>query len=198
MIGAAIGVTFSAQNALAQYLVYDNFQRPNNTTSLGIATTGQTWSNVAGDPWGIDSDQAYLSAATGGDVDVISTGSISNYTINATIDVTNTEAQYYDCRIVFRVQNGTNFYMFGISGGISLYKSVNGAFTSLASNTTTPTLGEHTITVQANGDTITCSVDGVEFFSVTDSTFPTGTLVGLRNGETTALPTCSLFTVRAS
>jgi Fibronectin type III domain len=54
--------------------VYDNFDRADSAVSLGTATTGQTWSTLAG-AFGISSNRAYCVAASGGmDAAVINAG----------------------------------------------------------------------------------------------------------------------------
>ena len=49
-------------------VVFDDFNRANDPTSLGTATTGQTWSLVHGDfPFGILGNQAYWNRTGAGD-----------------------------------------------------------------------------------------------------------------------------------
>lgn len=180
MIGVAIGVPFSAQNALAQYLVYDNFQRPNSTTSLGTTLTGQTWQPLNG-TWGIESDNAYCSnfstAYGGNDVAVVDCGK-SDYTATATIS-----KPFLYGGICFSATSATQFVFVQFNDstftGLSVYEQTSTGTTLLGQFTISAFAAGDTLGVEVTGNIATVLVNGV---SVGSLTIPSSVLGGLSCG----------------
>jgi hypothetical protein len=122
--------------------VVDDFNRANSTTSLGTATSGQAWSNVLGDNFGIDTNEAYVHnpsqatftnfAGVPKHVAVIDSGR-SNQDINVRVDPSPTSPNF---GIVARYVDANNFLFVFFrntsSEAVEVYKRVAGTYTQIA------------------------------------------------------------------
>jgi hypothetical protein len=98
--------------------------------------------------------------------------------------------------LVVRRDGATENY-YGIrvnaTGGLLLFKVVNGAVTNLATPTATLTDGQR-LGIRAVGSTITALLDGVEIAKVTDTTLTAGRGIGLRCAGSTTRASYDNFT----
>ncbi|MFZ7945671.1 M14 family zinc carboxypeptidase [Neobacillus sp. 19] len=153
--------------------ITDDFNRANSTTSLGTATTGQSWMAQKG-TWGINSNKAYTAAGSNDSIAVIDSGE-SNVAIS--VDVTWNSSG----GIVFRV-NGTDLLAAYVnSTGIHLYKFTSSTNDLLGEYLFTPVAATtYAIKVIANGSSIKVSLDGTERISAVNTFNQTFTKHGLR------------------
>lgn len=163
-------------------LIQDSFNRPDNTTGLGVADNGQTWEILAGQ-WQIKSNQAFLQSSTNS-IAVIESGES-----NVQIEVDRiAKSNNNDGGIILRLQDSLNylaFYYKSWDGSAQFFKTVNGQQTTLAGNQyITPTLETpYRLKVIANGNTVQCYIDDVLQFTLTDTPFQNATKHGLRRYE---------------
>lgn len=155
----------------------DSFNRADNTSSLGTADSGQTWTAQLG-TWGISSNQAYVSAANGQNSAVLDASSATG---TAAVAIgAGTTATTWDMGVVGRATDVNNYYLAQFSqSGVILYKQVSGGFTSIGTASVTIAVGD-TVSLTCSGSTITILVNGVSKVSVTDTTFSSPTKWGLR------------------
>lgn len=93
-----------------------------------------------------------------------------------------TDLDYY----YFRYLKDSNEYQ--------LYKFAGGSATSLGAASATLTLASTVrLTLRFRGSTISCLADGVEKISVTDTTYASAGVVGIRNGGSGSLATFDNF-----
>jgi hypothetical protein len=151
--------------------VYDNFDRANNTSSLGSTSTGQNWIIANGGPWGIQSNKAYVPSG----IDVaclvgINTGVNDN--IRISVDVTYRINNV--CGIMFR-GDGTNnnrlaFLVSEATNTVQLSKRVAGVASTIATAPFNRVDGEtHNMKVELKGNVIRCYVDNVLKIAVKDT-----------------------------
>ena len=149
----------------------DNFNRADNTTSLGTADTGQAWA-VSSGTWGISSNTAYDTTSA-----TAQTAQIEAGKADCTVSITyanNPNNAGGGSGLSCRVASSGNFYFVArdVAG-----KCVNGSLTVLASYTTAVALDVMSVTL--SGSSLVVKKNGVQVGSFTDSTFPTQTLHGL-------------------
>ena len=100
--------------------------------------------------------------------------------------------------ITARLVNNSNYYYYFATdlGAMSLYKNVAGTFTLLGSGTHTFTAGVgNTISLKAQGSTITGYVGSTQDVQVTDASLTTGTKAGIRADTQDAHPYYNSFTI---
>lgn len=82
--------------------------------------------------------------------------------------------------VMFRVQDSDNFYRLSWdrgSPGRKLWKREKGVYTLLAEDAVAYEIGQtYSVEVIAEGSTLKVNIDGAPVFSVTDASFPTGTV----------------------
>jgi hypothetical protein len=155
-------------------VVFDDFNRPDNPTSLGTATTGQTWSVVSGDfPFGILSNQGYWNRTGSGDagidgIAVVESG-LSN--LKASVRLMNISAggglNLRNQGLVIRYVDSTHFLMlvyFNASGstGFRCYVADGGAATARANGADGLVLVDgDTIAFAACDQVLKCYLNGV-------------------------------------
>lgn len=158
--------------------VYDTFNRADSTTVLGQLDSGQTWVQDLG-TWGINSNSAYISAAT----DSTATISVAaGFDAQVTVQTIASGTSYF----LFRYLNATNYWRIGAAtsaGAIVLEKVVAGVVTTVA------TLGINmanstTLRITTAGDTIFAYVNGVLQTQTTDSFNNTATKLGMKCSAT--------------
>jgi hypothetical protein len=167
-----------ACNRISPYVVGDNFNRADSSTSLGTATSGQTWVNWGGTA-GLSGAQAYLPAATNTKM-VIDSG-LSDF--KASIEVPTIDSQYW---LIFRGQDTNNYWRFGQNSGYYLQKIVAGG---VVTPTLTLNLGGggragDRLGVICSGSSIVCTANGLPVIECTDTTFQTNTFVGFQISST--------------
>jgi hypothetical protein len=143
---------------------YDNFSRADNAASLGVSTSGHTWTAFEG-TCGISGKQAFPSNGTAAHSATIDTG-ISEIDLRATLVLAPTDDQ---AGVVFRYTTGFNGYYFRAdttSGNYRLEK-YDGAST-VVSGGPAPANGD-AIRVIAVGSAIRCYVNGALACSMTDA-----------------------------
>ncbi|PJJ57185.1 alpha-L-rhamnosidase [Mumia flava] len=106
-----------------------------------------------------------------------------DYTLETTFSITTQNAT-----ILFRAQDTNNYYMWQVRGDgvnqLAPHKRVNGAYTELKTVPLDLDLQrntDHTLKIEAVGDTIRTWIDGTLVDTTTDATFSSGT-IGFRTG----------------
>jgi len=161
------------------YLVYDTFTGPNGT-SLDAHTpekddVGAGWVEVAGN-WAITGG-ALPGSGTGGDIATIAVGVAGHY---AEAELT---LQGKAPGVIARYVDSTHFWvalMNGVTGAIDLYIN-NAGFTNMGSIAATWNDGDR-LRLSCSGDVLTVLQNDVQKIQITNATFNTATVVGVREG----------------
>jgi len=162
---------------MAIYL-QDDFNRTNSTTSPGTPVVGGPYTVLVG-TWGINTNQLYTSASTASSV--ITAPAAADIDITATNTVLGASSQ----GMLFRVQDATNFWYWGISSGtVILQKRTAGVALNYAS--VTGGAAGDTFRAVAKGNDIWTFYNGTLFLKVTDPAFNTQTKVGFWINSSTA------------
>lgn len=160
--------------APGQSEIRDTFSRPNSTSDLGIADTGQAWT-VSSGVWGIDASRAYASTPPG---EAFVEAGIADVVVQAAI------THGGDNGLVFRITGTGSFLMarFG-ADKVELYRKQSGTFTLLASVAYAIALGAiATLKVRAVGSAIEVYANDVLQISATEPFQATVTRHGLYAG----------------
>lgn len=151
----------------------DNFNRANDSSSIGTPSdSGGAWS-VTGGTWGITSNTLYRSAGTGYSAAYLDSG-VSAGTITATFSALASSG------IAMRIVDGSNFvWLQLLSGTIYLWKRVSGTFTQLGSSYGGGyNVGDSfSLTVDSSGNW-TAKRNGSTIITATDNVHNTATGVG--------------------
>lgn len=138
-------------------LVQDSFNRADNTTSLGVTDTGQTWENIIAG-FGILGNQAYT--ATQGDRVAVVNSGVSDGKVQIT------HAVYHQYSKVFwRFTDVSNCYW--IEANL-IRKKVGVTTTTIATLSQTIATGD-TLRIELNGSSHTIYKNGVQVGAFTDS-----------------------------
>lgn len=175
---SAVQIVTYTKNTTSTAIVSDDFNRANNTSSLGVATTGQTWANYLV-TLGINNNQAYNTGAGGNGEAVVESG-VSNASVEA--DFIYGSASPY-VGIVTRYIDSNNTIVARMnSTGLALFKFINGTATQLGTtHSLTPVTGTtYNIKVITNGSDISVYLGGVLVITATDSYNSTVTKHGFR------------------
>lgn len=188
-IGVGLGV-FKVGLAARSVIVSDSFDRTDNAASLGIAETGQAWTNNAG-VMGITSNQAKRQTAVVA-VSTVNAG-VSDCTISVDLNV------QLNAGIAFRLSDPSNYLMariFTTDSLLQVYTIINGAATLIGSYAFTPTVGHvYNLAVQCNGPSIVVLLDGVERVNVSSTHNQTVTNHGITVRNSSANDTFDNFKV---
>lgn len=153
--------------------VMDTFSRPNSSTGLGVASSGQTWTNGAGIT-GVQSERAYAPSA-GDNIGLVNAGAT-----DAVARVTISTTASGGAGAVVRATDASNFYLATqhVSTTIRLFKRVAGTYTQLGGDFAHTSAAGDVISVSAVGTTISALLNGVAVITVTDSSLTSGTKAG--------------------
>jgi len=172
LIGVGIGL-FNQNFKKSNMLVYDSFNRTDNTTTLGKADSGQTWETWSG-TWGIASNQAYISSGTSNSKVAIESGSS-----DCVITLKNS-LQSAGNRILFRGVETNNHYQFQTeSSQFRIYKNEGGVSTMLGSNSTIIPSSGDILKVVLSGSSIKCFVNDNLVFDISNTFNQTSTKHGM-------------------
>lgn len=144
-------------------IVKDTFTDADGTSLTNhipdISPSGTAWSLVSAG-WTINSNQV-----SGGGYAMYDAGQSDNIAVSVDCIYGSYSA------ILFRGSDSSNYYRARISsGGIGLFRFINGSYTSLGSYSFTPVAGTtYTIRVELNASNIVIKVNGTERINVTDS-----------------------------
>lgn len=167
----------------------DTFNRANSTTSLGSTDgTGtkdpRTWTQLAG-TWGINTNQAYISAASG--FIPLSYVDLATKDVDLSIVLANVGSGSGGGGLAFRITDANNFY------GLR-FDSTGGSLQVVSGGSVVATLGTYaaasngdTIEVVASGSTITVKRNGSTLGTYSDSTYTTQTKHGIAIGSDTTV-----------
>lgn len=162
--------------------ITDDFNRANSTTTLGTATTGQSWVALAG-TWGIETNKGYRVSTVDSDQAAILTGQ-TDATITATITWSSFTAG--EVSVLARGADASNHYLALLSTStVDLYKRVAGTYTLLGTSGAVTWATGDTIGLRVSGTSIKGYRNGAEVVSTTDSSLTSGTYAGFRAGGTT-------------
>lgn len=158
--------------AQAQTGITDAFNRP-DSSSLGAATSGQSWDLYAGS-WGIQGGAAAPLSTFGL---VAANAGASN--LDVSVRLAHTGNEFW---LVLRLQDGANYWRFGRSGGAYVLQHIeNNSIVSPESTdfaTVMPAAGD-VIGCQTRADLIDCRVNGVLVTRTAKATGATATRAGL-------------------
>lgn len=146
-------------------IVKDTFTDADGTSLTShtpdISPTGLPWnSNTTLSGWTINNNQV-----SGGSIAMYDAGQSDNISVSVDCIYGSYSA------ILFRGVDASNYYRARISsGGIGLFRFINGSYTSLGSYSFTPVAGTtYTIRVELNSSNIVIKMNGTERINVTDS-----------------------------
>jgi hypothetical protein len=161
-------------------IVYDSFDRANNTTSLGIADTGQEWQILSGS-FGIWNNLAYRPIRTATSLAIIESG-------NSNVEVEVEQIYLGGFRnggLVFRASDESNFLHFrwtSEGNSLQIYKFENNVATLILQKSM-PAY-EYNIPqnfkIIADGENIDCYVNGAREFSIAETFNQNATKHGIR------------------
>lgn len=150
----------------------DDFNRPDNSTSMGVVpSNGMSWQAMVGS-WGIIGNQAYCESHVGTDYVVVETGK-SDCTVKVTLTVAGGGG------LIVRGKDAAN-HLRVYNGGQSLSKVVGGVETTLLGYYAVGVDGD-VVEVVVNGSSITLKRNGAVLGSVTETDLETNTRHGLSN-----------------
>jgi hypothetical protein len=171
----------AAKSGIPPWLVSDTFARA-DSTGLGTAETGQTWTASAG-TFNVAAKAAVVSAATNTRA-YVEVGSAEMWASVKLVAALNTGAAFLVCRLL----DANNYYRLGFNTGnglIELQKIVAGTATVLTSwGVTSPTSAGDVLGLRCTGSTLTAYRNGMALGSVTDSSV-SGTKAGIQAALTT-------------
>lgn len=178
-VGIGIGIDFSSK--ARKVVVRDDFNRADNSSTLGIAETGQTWS-TAGSGWGVVGQTAYCLGTTGVTGFAFQNAGVSDCIVNARIQFSFNEG------VALRYQDLTNQLAARLfSTGLALVKNVAGTNTSILTYAFTPVVGTwYNIRAICVGSSIRILLDGVERINTTETAFQTLKNFGLKASDSPA------------
>lgn len=164
--------------------IYDDFNRPPSSTTLGTSSSGHTWIPLAG-TWGI------INGGSDGVANQI-TGSTQAYAVidtglaDCTVAVNADTSPINGGGLTWRAADANNLWFWDIDSsgpggtpGGSVYKVVAGSFTQVL--TGLPDANHKRMSVDLNGSAMDILIDGVVVDSITDSFNATETQHGIRD-----------------
>lgn len=174
---AAAGASSGGGGGGGSYTLNATFTGADNPSAVPNADTGQAWTTASG-TWGIISNRLYCSTNTGDNHGYYDSG-VSDGTITATLAIVNTSPTTALC---FRYQDESNHWAFNVGGGNnwSIYQRSGGSYTSIISNTGVVAANGDQLKVVLSGTTVTAYINGVLFWTGTNSFLSTATKVGFR------------------
>lgn len=168
----------------------DTFTRADNAGSQGVSGAGSTEiggmtytiDSPTGAPWGISGNKLYKSGI-GVDSNLHLDPDWRNVEFSVRIDTLGAD---HNWGLVFRANNGQNFYLFGpaLSSGnnVHLYKRVGGGFTQLGTTQTRTMAAGDVFKIRCVGTSLKCYVNDVLYFDVVDTTWQVYTKIGFYTG----------------
>jgi hypothetical protein len=158
-------------------LVSDSFNRADSTT-LGIADTGQSWQSLGTGIFGISSNQAYQST-TGADSLVYIDTTQTDVKTSVVIAVNQGQPGVF-----FRIVDANNlFRALRVSGTLYLQKKTSGTITTISTKTLAYVTNEKLSVISKSDGTIEVYVNDVLQISATDNTYVTSTKQGFGVGS---------------
>lgn len=142
----------------------DNFNRADNSSSLGTSSSGHTWSALRG-TWGINSNQGYMATNGNGQNYVVIDVGAANITVECTFPTATT-----GCGVSFRGTDESNIFIwYKINSSlVNCYKRVSGSYTELFSLSESMVDGD-TLKVVCNGNSIELYRNGTLKTTLTES-----------------------------
>jgi hypothetical protein len=157
---------------------FDDFNRANNTSSLGSPVTGGPYTVQAG-TWGINTNQCYTSASVAASHVTVDLG-VTNFEYAATFPVTSAS-----CGIIFYWTDASNFYLWHrTTTDIQFYRRNAGTFQLIWSQPITSVANDKMTVVTRDGE-IYCYLNDKRRFSTSSQIAITST-VGLYISSSTA------------
>jgi hypothetical protein len=155
--------------------VTDSFNRADNAASLGSTNTGQSWVALNG-TWGIQSNQAYLSAAgVGENIAYVDTGK-SDGTCSAIITLS-VDAHW---RMTARVIDAANFLVLVITASsLTLYRVTAGGGTQIAAVSSISVNVGDRLGIQMVGSSVSIVKNGSVMATATETQGQSSTKHGL-------------------
>jgi hypothetical protein len=159
-------------------VVFDDFNRVDNATTLGTTNTGQVWENYL-NVAGISGNKAYTSGGSNNSENIVDAG-----VANGAIEVDLVYSTYV--AVIARYVDTNNCVVARISStGIGLFKFIDGANTKLGEYLFTPISGQnYKVKAVLNGSDITVYLDDVLRITASDSYNSTITKHGFRLSPT--------------
>lgn len=176
-IGVGINQGYDAGAESKGVVLYDNFNRADNT-SLGNATTGQTWTSST---FGISNNQAYRSSSTA-PIATIQSGISDGYTQFQESALT--ESLIFQ-GVLFRYSDIQNFLRIVVQDGSMILQKREVNVTSTIASSSITRAVNNIYKVKYQGDQITVYVNGVAIINTTSALNNSATIVGLIAANTT-------------
>ena len=178
MMGVGISFNyFPWQSAAPPFIpntyIFDDFNRADNSTSMGNAVTGQPWI-IQVDAWGIFNNQAHVSTSAGQSTAVIDSLHADNIAIQVTFALNSNEQ-----RLIFRYGGIANHWYVRRNGAnYELVKFIANSPVSMGTFTTTPASND-VIRVELYGSSIAVKINGNEVITADDSFNQSATIHGI-------------------
>lgn len=175
---------------MSTVLISDDFNRADSATTLGSTDnyaggTTATWaiSGASSGNWGISSNQAYTPTAFS-EARALVTSNADNIRVSTDVVVNGAAST----GLVLRYQDGSNYFrLYAIYGQLYLERKTAGSWTTITAPVISGGLSfPCTISAEITGTTIKGFYNGVQQFSVTDSSFQTANTHGMLNHSSTA------------
>lgn len=171
-------------------IIKDSFNRADDTTTLGIAETGQTW-KYDSSTWGISTNEAYPVSTT--NTSFYSYAFIESGISDAVVQV-KLSSLVRVMVLLFRYADLNNLWFVRTNGnknGYEIYKRVSGSWT-LKGSFAGAAVGD-TVKVSANGSVIKVYINDVEKASITDNSHITNTKHGIGKQDDIGTATVAKF-----
>lgn len=165
IISVGAGFLFSQKKGNGSpIIVFDNFDRADNPTSLGVADTGHVWSGSG--TWGIQNNNAKHFTGSGRQFIYVDSG-VSDCAVSVIMaDIFNQSA-----RFAFRAtDNSNNYHVLANGTQYNLSRNEAGVITNIGTIPLAPVDGDR-IKVVLSGDTMTVFINDVQKLQVTGQTF---------------------------
>lgn len=180
-----------SQNVILIRYAFDDFNRPDSTTSVGIASDGAAWQVING-TWGISGNRLYA-------VSAVNSGSATTPVIiketlridcSVSLDITwGTTTGVSSIYVITRFVDINNFYILGFVRNQSkqvnavVFKNVNGVFSQLGTANLVGIFADGTTqryTYRVRGSQLQMIYNNTYYQNITDFSIITGTRVGIR------------------
>ena len=188
------GIVSGQAAGIAGYIGADTFNRADSATSLGNATSGQTYTQDTGptNVIGISSKRAYN--ATSANCRALVNMGVSDFVYSLRVISVGSGSQVW---AIVRASGSTNYWRIGVAGGAwTAQKIVSGAFGDTNVTTLAYFADNDILRIVCNGNKITAYVNDMEIWSKIDTFNNTATQVGFQmSGNTSYVDRLSVVAV---
>lgn len=157
-------------------ILYDSFNRANNSTSLGVADTGQTWQKYGSHVWGIKDNTAYCFTPQWDWPNYIDIG--KDDMVRITVKYASDANQQ---QVMWNIKDASNYH---VIDGWEVLTNTNGNWWSRGAIPTDKLKQGSILVVEIEGAWFRVFVDGVKYAEVEDVSMKGGTKYGFSGNNT--------------